>query len=190
MMQMLLLQFPYGGTNMPDNIQELIQHGLEYLRNAEWQLAEENFRKVLGVREVPYLRTKLAMTCYMQGRYEEAWDVLQPNLTAEVMEPYARAWAAELCRHENLILEARKYLKDGIRQYEWGTSNIAAMGISPEIWHYAAVVLKKVAGTLDDHELVLDLHHRWTSYPPFLEDYYLAGVAYFNLYKYDEAVAV
>lgn len=175
---------------MPENVEELIQQGLEYLRNAEWQLAERNFRVILNVREVPYVRTKLAMACYMQERYEEAWAVLEPNLTAEVMEPYARAWAAELCRCENRILEARKFLKDGIRQYEWGTTNIEAMGISPEIWHYAAVVLKKVAGTLDDHELVLDLQDRWTSYPPFLEDYYLAGIAYFNLYQYENAVDV
>lgn len=175
---------------MPENIHERIQQGLECLKNSEWQSAEKNFRNILRIREVPYIRTKLAMACYMQGKYEEAWKALQPNLTAEVMEPYARAWAAELCRHESLIPEARKYLKDGIRQYEWGTTNIAAMGISPEIWHYAAVVLKKVAGTLDDHELVLDLHYRWTSYPPFLEDYYLAGVAHFNLYQYHHAVAV
>lgn len=140
--------------------------------------------------EDPSIANNLATAYYMQGKYEQALKYLEKNLSDSAMNPFARALASQIYNKIGMQVKARDYLKDGIRQFEWGVRATDRLMVSITAWKEYTVALKRAAGLLGDHRLVIELHKRWEKHYQTGEDYYQAGIAFFNLGYYDRAFKV
>lgn len=121
---------------------------------------------------------------------EEAFEILQPNLAPEAHHPFAQALAAQICAALDRRAEAEEFLESAIRDYEAGMpkARTAPDAVAKE-WYRYATSLKRAAGDLGHHQLVLDLHRCYETYSSDMEDRFLAGVASFNLGRMERAAS-
>lgn len=169
---------------------KLNELGNEQLRRGEWEGAAATFAKMLQLDDHPVLRNNLATAFYNGGKPAEAWRVLEPELNKGVLSPFAWALASMIARDLGRSSEARAYLRRAITMFETGAQNPRNLGFEPEAWREYTVIIKRAAGHLDDHRLVIDLHQRWERFYQTPEDLFQVGVAFFNLHYLEEAAEV
>jgi tetratricopeptide (TPR) repeat protein len=174
----------------PNQLEMLIDSGLDHMKKREWNLALKCFHDALPHAKDPSVRNNLAVTHFFQKNYPEALEILQPNLVSSVMNPYARALASQAFYFLGEFAKAETMLKQAIIQLDWSINNRESLDkkfILEGLFEYT-VIVKRAAGLLGKDQLVLDLHTRWEKYYQTPEDQYLTGVAYFNLKHYRQAV--
>lgn len=150
--------------------------------------AEAAFREALAINPLPAARNNLALCRWQAGDHEGALAILQPVITATEPAPYAFALASLCLQALDRTDLARQHLDRAVIDMDRGLSDPSLRGpVSEEAWHEYGVTVKQAAGSLGDHRLVLRLHKRWPAkYLP--RGAFAAGLAAFNLGRYDEAV--
>ncbi|MEA4882745.1 MAG: tetratricopeptide repeat protein [Clostridia bacterium] len=152
--------------------------------------AEAMLREALQVTSTPPVLNNLAFCRFYQNDSEEALEILQPNLSTGVHNPFAHALAAQICVALGRRDEAEKHLESAIRDFEDGLpkARLAPAAIAKP-WRQYSVALKRAAGDLGRHQLVIDLYRRHETYHAGVEDRFLAGVAEFNLDRIGRAIS-
>ena len=169
---------------------QLDELGKKQLNAGHWEEAAETFRKLLELDDHPVVRNNLATAYYNSGKVDEAWEVLAPELAKDVISPFAWALASMIACDQGRGLEAREYLERSIFLFERGVRDPRELGFKPEAWREYTVIIKRAAGHLGDHRLVLNLHKRWERYYQSPEDLFQVGVAFFNTHYPLRAVQV
>lgn len=168
----------------------LFRKAYQELGREEWAQAVQSFQKLLAQEDDPVFRNNLGLALYMEGDLEKTWEILQPNLKNGVLNPFARALAGMVLVGLRRSQEAPSYVKEAVQQFEAWASNPKALGIEPSAWWEYTVIIKRAAGLLEEHRLVADLHRRWERFYQTREDFFQAGVAFFNLKYYTRAAKV
>lgn len=159
----------------------LDEQGKEQLNRGEWAQAVETFNQMLQLDDHPVVRNNLATAYYNGGYPEQAWLVLEPEIKKGVVSPFAWALASMIAQDLELPQRAREYLKKAISLFEAGVRTPQEFGFEPAAWREYTVVIKRAAGHLGEHRLIVDLHSRWEGFYETDEDYFQVGVAFFNL---------
>ena len=154
--------------------------GKEQLNKGEWEQAAETFKQLLELDDHPVVRNNLATAYYNSGQVAEAWDVLAPELAKDVISPFAWALASMIAYDQGRERDAREYLERAIFLFERGARNPLELGFDHPAWREYTVIIKRAAGHLGDHRLVVNLHNRWERYYQTPEDLFQVGVALFN----------
>lgn len=159
---------------------QLIEQGHKQLQEHKWALACESFRRALQIGDEPAVRNNLAYALHQRGLLTEAIDVLRPVLDPGVVSPFGRALAAMICIELERKPDALAYLKQAIDQFEFFMRSPETVGFYPRAYWEYTVLIKRAAGLLGEHRLVIDLNRKWQSYYQTAEDLFQAGVAFFN----------
>lgn len=174
-----------------DHIREIERESNRLLNEKKWAEAEMVLRKALEVTPmlVPAINN-LAFCLFMQDNPEEALEVLRPNLSADIPNPFASALASQICVALGRMDEAEKHLETAVRSFDAGLPQmrLAPTAISNP-WYEYTVMLKRAAGDLGRHQQVIDMYRRHEAYHTTPEDRYLAGVASFNLGRMGRAIS-
>jgi tetratricopeptide (TPR) repeat protein len=157
--------------------------GRKYLAEGDYQTAEQIFKQLLREEEDPIARNNFALSRFVQNDWTQTIEVLEPNLQAEVMNPYARALAAKA--YEKLAKNdlAEKLLNQAVIQFNWGASRFGGE------WFEYLLIIAETAGILQKHRLVVELHQKWSHRYVDPNSFIYAGTAYFNLGRYRQALA-
>lgn len=104
-----------------DHIREIERESNRLLNEKKWAEAEMVLRKALEVTPmlVPAINN-LAFCLFMQDNPEEALEVLRPNLSANVPNPFASALASQICVAIGRMDEAEKHLETAVRSFDAG----------------------------------------------------------------------
>lgn len=165
----------------------------ELMSARKWRQALKVYAEVQILHKTPDLNSVFYNNCALcheaLGEPDKALQVLAPNLRPEAYpSPFAHALAARILHGLRLDLEARAQFKEAVADFEAG---LKAYGRepAPEAWCEYLLILQSVAGDLGNHRQVMEFHQRWE--PLYLTDhnYFLAGVAAFNLKRYKQAAA-
>jgi tetratricopeptide (TPR) repeat protein len=173
-----------------EELRRLDQEAHNQLKSEKWDEAVQTFTMLLEIDDNPALRNNLAYALSKQGRNDEALDVLGPTLASTELNPFSRALASLILQDMQRKGDSIEHVKEAIRHFDRGVKNPLAVGIDPRAWREYTVIIKRAAGCLGDHRLVIDLHRRWERYYQMPEDLFQVGVAYFNLGYPDRAAKV
>ena len=160
---------------------QLDELGKEQLQKGEWEAAVQTFRKMLELDDHPVVRNNLATAFYNNGKPQEAWEFLEPELEKGVISPFAWALASMIAQDLGWGSKAQEYLQQAIYCFDSGVHNPRQLGFEPAAWREYTVIIKRAAGHLGEDRLVVDLHKKWERYYQTPEDVFQAGVALFNL---------
>ncbi|MBP7892877.1 MAG: tetratricopeptide repeat protein [Firmicutes bacterium] len=173
-----------------EDIKRMERESNRLIGEMKYAEAEAVLREAMRVIPVPPVVNNLAFCRFMQDDPEKAFEILQPNLVPEAHHPFAQALAAQICVALGRRAEAEEYLESAIRDYEGGIPKArTAPNAVAKQWHLHATSLKRAAGDLGHHQLVLDLYRRHETYSSCVEDRFLAGVASFNLGRMERAAS-
>ncbi|MGQ9778393.1 MAG: tetratricopeptide repeat protein [Bacillota bacterium] len=128
--------------------------------------------------------------CHEQlGEYEKALEVLAPNLDpGAIPSAFAHGLAARLLYKLGREEEALAQLREGIEDFAAVLDFFRqTKTFPPKGFREYLIVLQEVAGILGRHRTVLELHKRWQSLYVSPHNWFLAGVAAFNLGRYRQA---
>jgi len=165
-----------------EDIKRMERESNRLIGEMKWAEAETILREAMQVIRVPPVVNNLAFCRFMQDDPEEAFEILQPNLAPGAHHPFAQALAAQICVALERRAEAEEYLESAIRDYETGIPEArTAPDAVAKQWYRYATSLKRAAGDLGHHQLVLDLYRRYETCSSDMEDRFFAGVASFNL---------
>jgi len=171
-----------------EDIKRMEQESNRLIGKMRFAEAEAILREAIQVVPVPAVLNNLAFCRFSQDDPKEAFEILQPNLAPDVHHPFAQALAAQICVALGHRAEAEEYLESAIRDYEAGIPKArSAPDAVAKQWYRYATTLKRAAGDLGHHQLVLDLYRRYETYSSDMEDRFLAGVASFNLGRMERA---
>ncbi|HPT82366.1 MAG TPA: hypothetical protein PLM25_00620 [Limnochordia bacterium] len=173
-----------------ETLAKLDEQGKTQLRRGQWTEAIQTFSAMLELEDHPMIRNNLATAYYSSGQLQEAWAALKPELDQGVFGPYSWALASMIAFDLGRSSEAREYLERAIALFELGGRDPEELGFDPDGWWEYTVIIKRAAGHLGDHRLIVDLHRRWERFYRTPEDFFQAGVALFNLHYPLEAAEV
>jgi tetratricopeptide (TPR) repeat protein len=156
--------------------------GRKYLAEGDYQTAEQIFKQLLQEDEDPIARNNLALSRYAQNDWAQTIAILEPNLQAEILNPYARALAAKAYVKLGENAPAEKSLNQAVIQFNWGASRFGRE------WFDYLLIIAETAGILQKHRLVMELHQKWGHRYVNPDNFIHAGTAYFNLGRYGQAV--
>lgn len=165
----------------------LLDQGRKYLDDGKRVEAEGCFRSAARACAIPAALNNWALCRYLAGDWADARQILSPLLAGYDPAPFSRALAALTYVGQGDHVAARRLLKEAIRDFEVGLARPETRGAASETaWKEYSILIKQAAGALQDHRLVLDLHSRWpmSEYPLGV---FMAGVAAFNLQKFEQA---
>jgi len=168
----------------------LDEKGRELLQQGKFAEAAAVFEAICRVAPEPTPRNNLATAYYADGQLEKALAVLAPNLEPDApWSPYAHGLAAQVLAALGREDEARVQLGEAVRDFEAGleAQRQAGGGGVTRAWKEYTVTILTAAGALGDHRRLYDLYRRWDQWHVAWECHYLAGVAAFNLGRYDRA---
>lgn len=168
----------------------LDEQGREQLGRGQWAQAAQTFGKMLELEDHPVVRNNLATAFYNGGWPEEAWRIMEPVLAKGAISPFAWALASMIAWDLGWEEAAREYLQKAISLFEGGAHSPRELGFEPAGWREYTVIIKRAAGHLGQDPLVVDLHNRWERYYQTPEDFFQAGVAFFNLHDPRKAAQV
>lgn len=173
-----------------NEIHALRAKGLEYMRRGEFEKAQKVFERLAKSDPDPSSRNNLAACRFKQGDLKGALGALEPNLEAELLNPFAHALAVQVFAALGRREEAERHLARAISDFETGMKTVVPAGLAAEEpWREYTVIIKRAAGDLGHHRQVLDLYRKWERYHVNPEDRFLAGVAAFNLGRFSQAVS-
>jgi len=173
-----------------EDIKRMERESNRLIGEMKWAEAETILREAMQVIRVPPVVNNLAFCRFMQDDPEEAFEILQPNLAPGAHHPFAQALAAQICVALERRAEAEEYLESAIRDYETGIPEArTAPDAVAKQWYRYATSLKRAAGDLGHHQLVLDLYRRYETCSSDMEDRFFAGVASFNLGRMERAAS-
>ena len=175
---------------MDEKIVKLIKEGHALIEKRDLPGAEKAFRTALELEDDTAVRNNLAQVVFHSGDSKQALALLEPNLGARKGgNPYSLALAAQILADLGQKKEARKYLDRAISTFEQGRTR-KEEGPERWAWHEYTIVIMKAAAALNKHRLVFDLYRRWERFHVSWENRYLAGVAAFNIGRYDRAASL
>jgi len=166
--------------------QALNDQGLAYLREGDPDTAAACFKEAWKLGALPPALNNLATIHFENGKPTEALQELQPLLEVESPLPYTHALAS-LC-HSALEQPdaARRHLSRAIRDFDRGWHQLRRTVGDDPAWTEYTVIIKRAAGYLGEHRLLLELHSRWPGSAHPVGAFW-AGVAHFNLGKFNRA---
>ena len=171
-----------------DKLVRLEGQSREYLEQGKFSQAEDMLVKMLKMEENHVLRNNLAMARLLQGKPEEALKTLA--LPEGKANPFAKSLAAMCFAELGRLQEAKKELHEAIREFERGLAAMRAKGPAAlRPWQEYTVMIMRAAGKLGDDRQVHDLYKRWQSHHVNWENKYLAGIAAFNLKRFQQAAS-
>lgn len=165
----------------------LMDKGRAHLDAGRRKQAEACFRASARTHLTVHALNNWALCRYLDGDYDDALHILTPALGGAAPAPFTRALASLIRSAQGQQVAARELLNAAIRDFEAGLADPAVRGTAAAPgWIEYTIMIKRAAGELGDHRLVLDLHKRWPGrdLPPGA---FFAGVAAFNLRKYPQA---
>ncbi|MGI6616242.1 MAG: tetratricopeptide repeat protein [Dethiobacteria bacterium] len=175
---------------MDKTIVKLVEEGHALIEKKDLPGAEKAFRKALELEEDGTVRNNLALVVFHSGDSEQAFAILEPNLGALAGgNPFSFGLAAQILADLGQKKAARKHLDRAISIFEQGRVR-KAVGHERWAWHEYTVVIMRGAAALNNHRLVFDLYRRWERYHVSWENRHLAGVAAFNMGRYDRAASL
>ena len=179
---------------------ELLAHLDEIEGKARNLMAEGRWREAIAlfaeaaplVEEAeiePSFYNNLALCHEQLGEYEEALAVLAPNLrSGATPSAFAHGLAARILHKLGRQEEAIAQLQLGIEDFALVLDFFRQTKTPPEEdFREYLIVLQEAAGMLGRHRTVLELHKRWQSLYVSPHNWFLAGVAAFNLGRYRQA---
>lgn len=176
-----------GVTDGSGRVAALMDEGMALMGRGRWREAEERFRAAAALSPLPAARNNWAMCRHLAGDHAEALTILAPLLAGPAPLPFTRALASQANAALGQRVPARKLLQAAIRDFERGLADPALRGeVGPAVWIEYSVQVKRAAGILGDHRLVVDLHERWPG-SDLPDGAFAAGVAAFNLGRYAQA---
>ncbi|MCR4403574.1 MAG: tetratricopeptide repeat protein [Firmicutes bacterium] len=165
--------------------------GLEHMRRREFEEAQKVFESLVKSDSDPSSRNNLATCRFKQGDLKGALGTLKPNLEAKVPNPFAHALAAQILAALGRREEAERHLARAISDFETGMKTVVPAGlVAEEPWREYTVIIKRAAGDLGNHRQVLELYRKWERHHVNPEDWFLAGVAAFNLGRFSQAASL
>lgn len=175
---------------MDEKIVKLIEEGHALLEKRDFPGAEKAFRTALELEDDATVRNNLAQVVFHSGDSKQALAILEPNLGARKGgNPYSLALAAQILADLEQKKAAGKYLDRAISAFEQGRTH-KEEGPERWAWHEYTIAIMKGAAALNNHRLVFDLYRRWERFHVRWENRYLAGVAAFNIGRYDRAASL
>lgn len=164
----------------------LCEEGVEHLQHGRRQRAANCFRMAWKASRLPTALNNLGALHYEDGKAAAALKAIQPILDSQEPMPYTHALAS-LC-HSSLgqTEAAHRQLQLAIADFDEGLESAKAAGSVHPAWVDYTVFIKRAAGGLGEHDLVLQLHGRWPGQSLSFGLHY-AGVAAFNLGQYAQA---
>ncbi|MDI6872365.1 MAG: tetratricopeptide repeat protein [Bacillota bacterium] len=167
----------------------LLEQGQRYLDARDFRQAEACFRASLAAAEIPAARNNWALCRHMGKDHQGTLEILTPLLQGSGPAPFSRALASRAWRTLGNELMARRFFKEAVRDFEAGLAAPHLRGgVSLADWLDYAVALEQAALELGDYRMALDLHNRLSSAHRPAQADFLAGIAAFNLRRYEQAV--
>lgn len=165
----------------------LLDEGRRHLETRDFRRAETCFRDAAGAAEIPAARNNLALCRHMRGDHWGALKILNPLLQCPTPAPFSRALASRAFHALGDRGMALKSLKEAMRDFEVGlASPLRRGGLSESDWVEYSLAMEQAALELGEHKMVLDLHNRLPGRQTG-EEGFLAGIAAFNLGRYEQA---
>ena len=163
---------------------KLVEQGKSWLDKGKPERAEGYFQRAAQAAPLPLALNNWALCRYLAEDCAAALNILSPLWSDPSPNPFARALAS-LC-HGALgqTQSAHEMLQAAISDFDRGLL-MPALRFAPD-WAEYTTIIKQAAGTLGEHQLVLDLHSRWPG-RDLHEGAYAAGAAAFNLQRWDLA---
>lgn len=172
-----------------EKFEKLVEKAKNFLEKREYKKALEYFNIALKIDDNAVLRNNISLTLFLSGDLEGALTNLKLlfSSTEEKMQPnvYSYALASQIYSSFGNELQGRFYLKKAIEEFDKLRKRFSVF-LPDSIKEYVIMVIKSAAA-LKDHNLIYELFNRWQGYHISWENYYLAGVACFNMKKYKQA---
>ncbi|KYO67344.1 hypothetical protein [Thermovenabulum gondwanense] len=172
-----------------EKYEKLVEKAKDYLEKRDFKKAKEYFYKALEIDDNAVLRNNIALTLFLLGDSEGALYNLQLLFTSseEKMNPnvYSYALASQIYSSIGNEVQARFFLKKAIEEFE-KLRKMFNVFLPDSVKEYVIMIIKSAAA-LKDHYLIYELFNKWQGYHISWENYYLAGVACFNMKKYKQA---
>lgn len=166
----------------------LDEKGRELLQEGRFAEAAELFREAYRLVANPVLANNLASALFFGGEAENALEILAPGIAPDAdLNPYGHALAAQILVSLGREAQARDKLRQAVQDFDEGWAALRRQGPVPHFWKEYTVIVLRAAGCLGEDRLVYDLYRRWQGLHVMGECAYLAGVAAFNLKRFDQA---
>ena len=167
---------------------DLFKQGYDHLSRHEIDQAAECFRVVAETDPQPAVLNNWALCRFAKGDSEGAFNIIRPLLRKKgSLLPFTKALASRICTATGNTVKARRHLKHALADFELGAQVIPpGRLLPPDEWLAYIEPIKLAAGELGQHQLVLDLHRRWSGTGEPLSKH-TAAVAAFNLERFDDA---
>ncbi|MDY6826604.1 MAG: hypothetical protein SVV67_05435 [Bacillota bacterium] len=177
---------------------QLMEKAHKLTNEQEFDEAEKILQKVLpvaesmGEKEKVVVLNNLASIAHLHGEYEQALALLGPYLAEDtpVESPYTFALAAQASACLNRPDQAKSFLNRAVKIFESMLPYIREQDVNSRSWFEYTVHLMWAAGALGDHRRVIDLYKKYERYHVRWENRFDAGIAYFNLKRYKQAVSI
>lgn len=178
-----------------DYLNEVEEKARRLMGEGRWREAIALFAEatplVEGKEIEPSFYNNRALCHEQLGEYEEALAVLAPNLRSKAIpSAFAHGLAARILHKLGRQEEAIAQLQLGIEDFAAVLDFFRQTKTPPtEDFREYLIVLQEAAGILGRHRTVLELHKRWQSLYVSPHNWFLAGVAAFNLGRYRQAAS-
>lgn len=164
----------------------LFHEGVDHLQHGRRKRAAACFSMAWQATGLPTALNNLGAIHYEDGDAAAALKAIQPILDAREPMPYTHALASMCYNRLGEAEAAHRQLRLAIADFDKGLAKARAVGSVHPAWVEYTVFIKRAAGGLGEHDLVLRLHRRWPGQSLTFGLHY-AGVAAFNLGKYAQA---
>lgn len=165
----------------------LLDRGRRLLDDGHHDQAESLFRQAAAACPIPAAYNNWALCRLEAGDPTGALQALSPLLRDPSPAPYSRALASLALQERGDTSEAKRLLLQAIRDFDQGQADPGSHFAMPDAaWIEYTALIKRAAGKLGEHQLVLDLHKRWPG-QEFPAGAFAAGVAAFNLGRFARA---
>lgn len=168
---------------------ELTDQGCRLLQQGQFEEALTCFKKAWQLAGHASALNNWATALYYLDKPAAALQVLGQLQEDTLIDPYRHALAS-LC-HSALgdPGRAREHLQRAIRDFDAGRFRLQTRPDGGRTWIEYTTIIKEAAMDLGDYRMVLQLHKRWPG-RDLPQGAFLAGVAAFNLGRYNQAIRI